>query len=177
MLAYSKKRRLFLVAKYNDRMQNVQVILVDVRSSHNVGSMFRTADALGVGKIFLTGYTPAPKDRFGRANREIAKTALGAEVSVAWESVSNAATLIKKMQAEGCEVVAVEQGLDAIDYKKFKLKKKKTTVFVFGNEIDGVPDKILTMCDKVVEIPMRGKKESLNVSVAFGVALARILNL
>lgn len=158
-------------------------VLADIRSSHNVGSMFRTADALGVEKMFLTGYTPAPKDQFGRPNREIAKTALGAETSVAWESAKSATALLRKLHEVGHKIVAVEQAPNAQDYKKLKLAKKKTAatttpaVFVFGNEVDGLPPKILELCDSIVEIPMRGKKESLNVAVAFGIALARILNL
>lgn len=151
------------------------MILDDVRSSHNVGSIFRTSDALGIGKIFLTGYTPAPKDKFGRPNKELCKVALGGEESVAWESVANTASLIKKLKADGFKIVAVEQDKRAGDYKKFKMTG--STAFVFGNEVDGLSAKIISACDEVVEIPMRGEKESLNVSVAFGIALARILNL
>lgn len=158
-----------------EKTSQAVVILDDVRSSHNVGSIFRTSDALGVSKIFLTGYTPAPKDKFGRVNRELCKVALGGEQSVAWESVATAAGVIKKLKGEGYKIVAVEQDKRAVDYKKFKMNGP--TAFVFGNEVDGLPAKIISACDDVVEIPMRGEKESLNVSVAFGIALARILNL
>jgi len=153
----------------------VVVILADIRSSYNVGSIFRTSDALGVDKIFLTGYTPAPKDAFGRVNKEIAKVALGGEVSVAWESSVNTLSVIKKLKAKGFKIVAVEQDERALDYKKFKITNP--TVFVFGNEVEGLAPKIISVCDDVLEIPMRGEKESLNVSVAFGIALARIFNL
>jgi len=153
----------------------VVVILADIRSSYNVGSIFRTSDALGVDKIFLTGYTPAPKDAFGRVNKEIAKVALGGEVSVAWESSVNTLSVIKKLKAKGFKIVAVEQDERALDYKKFKITNP--TVFVFGNEVEGLAPKIISACDDVLEIPMRGEKESLNVSVAFGIALARIFNL
>jgi len=153
----------------------VVVILADIRSSYNVGSIFRTSDALGVDKIFLTGYTPAPKDAFGRVNKEIAKVALGGEVSVAWESSVNILSVIKKLKAKGFKIVAVEQDERALDYKKFKITNP--TVFVFGNEVEGLAPKIISACDDVLEIPMRGEKESLNVSVAFGIALARIFNL
>ncbi len=155
-------------------------ILDNVRSSHNVGSMFRTADALGVEKLFLVGYTPAPRDQFGRANKEIAKVALGAEIDVPWESVKTATSLIKKLKTEkggAYHVVAVEQHAKAIDYKKCALGTKAARVaFVFGNEVDGVSEKTLALCDEIVQIPMQGKKESLNVSVAFGIALARMLD-
>jgi tRNA G18 (ribose-2'-O)-methylase SpoU len=151
------------------------VILDAIRSSYNVGSIFRTSDALGVNKIILAGYTPAPKDKFDRANGEISKVALGAEESVDWESVEDTRSVIRKLKKRGFHVVAIEQDKRATDYKKFK--KVGPTVFVFGNEVDGLSPKTIAACDEVLEIPMRGEKESLNVSVAFGIALARILKL
>lgn len=164
---------------------SIVAILDNVRSSHNVGSMFRTADALGVSELFLVGYTPTPKDQFGRVNKEIAKVALGAEESVPWESTKTMASLIKKLKSAkggGYQIVAVEQHPTAEDYKKFSVKNLKKTgasvapvAFIFGNEVDGVSEKTLKLCDHIVEIPMAGKKESLNVAVAFGIALARML--
>lgn len=156
----------------------VAVILDEIRSSHNVGSVFRTADALGLaenGKIYLAGYTPAPEDKFKRENKEISKVALGAQKTVAWEKVKTTAEAIKKLRAEGFNIVAVEQSPRSVDYKKFKIAGP--TTFIFGNEVDGVSEKILALCDEVIEIPMKGKKESLNVSVAFGISLARALHL
>ncbi len=153
----------------------VAVILNDIRSSHNVGSIFRTSDALGIDKVYLVGYTPAPKDKFNRENKEIAKVALGGEQTIAWESVKEIEPLIKKLRKEGNTIVAIEQSEKATDYKEFKVTAP--TVFIVGNEVDGVSENILKLCDDTVEIPMKGKKESLNVSVAFGVALARILEL
>ncbi len=153
----------------------VSVILNDIRSSHNVGSMFRTADGLGVDKVYLAGYTPAPKDKFNRENKEIAKVALGAEQTVAWESEKEISVLISKLKKQGNDIVAIEQSESATDYKDFKVTKP--TVFIFGNEVEGVGNDVLSKCDKVVEIPMRGEKESFNVSVAFGIVLARILDL
>jgi tRNA G18 (ribose-2'-O)-methylase SpoU len=150
----------------------VCAILENVRSSHNVGSIFRTADALGVQKIFLAGYTPAPKDKFGRINKEIAKTALGAEESVAWESVESVSKCIKGLKREEFAVVAVELHSKSSDYRKFKLKG--STVFIFGNEVDGVSEKTIKLCDEIVAVPMKGKKESLNVSVTFGIVMSRI---
>jgi len=152
-----------------------RVILHDIRSSYNVGSIFRTADALGIDTMYLTGFTPAPRDQFGRDNKEICKVALGGEKSVQWKSLKSVTSIIKKLKAEGYVVVAVEQHPRATDYKNFKVRRP--TVFIFGNEVLGISEKIISLCDEVVSIDMRGKKESLNVSVAFGIALARILNL
>ncbi len=157
------------------KSQPARIILHDIRSSHNVGSIFRTADALGIEKAYLTGFTPAPQDQFGRDNKEIIKVALGGEKSVAWEAVKNIGTVIKKLKAEGFRIVAVEQHARSVDYKKYKISKP--TVFIFGNEVNGVPEKVISLCDDVLCIDMKGKKESLNVSVAFGIALSRILNL
>lgn len=148
------------------------LILVDIRSAHNVGSIFRTADAAGVSKIFLTGYTPAPRDKFGRDRSDISKVALGAEKSVTWEHVENPLTLVKKLKGEGVQIVAVEQDKNSIDYKKFKSKElEKPIALIFGNETEGVPKNLLKLCDDIIEIPMRGMKESLNVSVSVGVIL------
>ncbi len=152
------------------------VVLHNIRSVYNVGAIFRTADAVGVSKIYLTGYTPTPFDRFGRARKDVAKSALGAEKSVWWEYVKNIDTVVKKLKNEEFEVVAVEQSKNSIDYKNFRLNKKQKIAFLFGNEVRGVSKQLLQKCDKVIEIQMRGKKESLNVSVSAGVVLFRVLN-
>ncbi len=159
---------------------SIFAVLHNIRSSHNVGSMFRTADALGIEKVFLTGYTPAPKDRFGRTNAEIAKVALGAETNLEWEAVEDVFSLLEKLRAAQVEIVSIEQDARSEDYKKYTLPadvSKSAAVFIFGNEVDGVPKEIIDISDKILEITMRGKKESLNVSVAFGIALARVLGL
>ncbi len=145
------------------------IILHNIRSAHNVGSVFRTADGAGVSKIFLTGYTPAPFDRFGREDKEILKTSLGATHTVPYESVPDIGSLLVRLRAEKVEVVAVEQTKDAIDYKKFI--PKGDTAFIFGNEITGVETDILEKVDTHIMIPMRGTKESLNVSVCVGIIL------
>ncbi|MEK7156303.1 MAG: TrmH family RNA methyltransferase [Patescibacteria group bacterium] len=161
----------------------VAVLLHNIRSTHNVGSIFRTADAAGVSRVYLTGYTPTPTDRFGRARKDIAKTALGAEKFLPWEHYAFPPRLIARLKNEGWRIVGVEQDVRARDYRKFKAKSK--TVFVFGNEVSGIPKGILKLCDAVVEIPMQGAmvrqahhprhsgrgKESLNVSVAAGIIL------
>ena len=145
------------------------VILHNVRSAHNVGSIFRTADAAGVSHIYLTGFTPTPTDRFGRTRKEIAKTALGAEKFLAWEHARSPMPLITKLKSEGWHIVGVEQNARAQNYRSHKSKEK--TLFIFGNEVQGLSKSILDACDDVLEIPMRGKKESLNVSVAAGIIL------
>ena len=150
-------------------MRGVAVLLHNIRSAHNVGSIFRTADAAGVSKIYLTGHTPAPLDRFGRVRNDIAKTALGAEKYIPWEHHAAPGRLLAKLQKEGWHIVGVEQSPRSVDYRKFRVKKP--ALFIFGNEVNGVPKSILNRCDAVVEIPMHGRKESLNVSVAAGVIL------
>lgn len=151
------------------------LILNNIRSVENVGAMFRTADAGGIDKIFLVGYTPAPVDRFGRKRNDLAKSALGAEEFVVWESVKTILPLIKKLKKDGFQIIAIEQDEKSTDYKKVKAQSKN--VFIVGAEVEGIPKNVLSQCDIVAEIPMLGKKESLNVSVSLGIALFRILNI
>ncbi len=160
-----------VMSKNNKR---IYIILHNIRSTHNVGAIFRTADALGISKIFLTGYTPTPLDRFGKERQDVGKAALGAEKTVPWEQVKNLSLLLKKLRVQGVQIIAVEQSTKAIDYKKIKVTSP--TAFIFGNEVSGLSKMVLEKCDRIAEIPMRGEKESLNVSVSVGVALFRILN-
>lgn len=154
------------------------VILHNVRSTHNVGSIFRTADAAGCEKIYLCGITPAPVDRFGRVNEKVSKVALGAEKWIAWEKVGQTIRLIDKIKKEGYKIFAVEQSSRSLPYQKIKLSKKDLakTALVVGNEIRGLSPVILRRADKILEIPMRGKKESLNVAVAFGIVAFNLIN-
>lgn len=149
--------------------KSIYLVLHNLRSAENVGAIFRTADAAGVSKIYLSGYTPRPKDQFGRINGKIAKSALGAEITVPWVGAKNVSRLIGELKEAKVKVVAVEQDKKATDYKKFKLSRP--TAFIFGNEVSGLTPSVLGHCDRIIEIPMRGKKESLNVSVAVGVVL------
>lgn len=149
--------------------KEIAVLLHNIRSAHNVGSIFRTADAAGVSKIYLTGHTPAPLDRFGRVQKEIAKTALGAEKYIPWEHHAAPVRLLAKLKKEGWHIVGVEQSAQSVDYRKFRAKQP--TLFIFGNEVNGIPKSTLNICERIVEIPMHGKKESLNVSVAAGIIL------
>lgn len=146
-----------------------QVILCDIRSHYNVGAIFRTCDAAGVGKVWLVGVTPSPKDRFGRAVPEIHKTALGAEETIPFESTTDVVATIAKLQAEGSVVVAIEQSADSVSLTDFVVPED--VVYVLGSETEGLTPEVLAAVDKVVEIPMLGLKESLNVSVACGIVL------
>lgn len=140
---------------------------------YNVGSFFRTCDATGVQKIYLTGHTPAPIDRFGRSVGAISKTALGAERTVAWEHHGDGELLVQNLKHCGVHVVALEQDNRAIDYRAFTVRYP--TALIVGSEPDGIPQDMLELCDTIVEIPMQGSKESLNVGVALGVALYHFL--
>jgi len=161
--------------KRKKESRNVSLILHNIRSVHNVGSIFRTSDAAGISKIYVTGYTPSPIDRFGKVRSDIAKTALGAEKTIPWEYIKTPITLIKKLRLEGFQVLAIEQHKNSVDYKKVKLHYP--IAILVGNEVSGISKSLLDKCDIVAEIPMRGEKESLNVGVAFGIALFRILNI
>lgn len=153
--------------------REIVLVLHDVRSAYNVGAIFRTADAAGVSHVYLAGLTPAPVDRFGRANGGIAKTALDAERFVPWSAARSTARLVGRLKKEGWTVVGVEQDARACDYRTFRPRGK--TAFVFGSEVRGLPAPLLKRCDALVEIPMRGRKESLNVAVAAGVVLFQVL--
>jgi tRNA G18 (ribose-2'-O)-methylase SpoU len=158
------------------------LILHNIRSVQNVGAMFRTADAAGINKIYLTGYTPAPLDRFGRKRKDLAKSALGAEEFVPWEFKKNLPALLRVLKREKYLIVGIEQDKKSIDYKKVSTRGGpaygwKKLAFIVGAEVTGIPKNILKQCDIIAEIPMRGKKESLNVSVALGIALFTLLKL
>lgn len=153
----------------------VFLILHNIRSVYNVGAIFRTAECAGVEKIYLAGYTPAPVDRFGRSRSDFRKAALGAEALVPWEAHKSAPSLIKKLKKEKVRVAAVEQAPRALDYKK--LRVTGPTALVLGNEVRGLSGAVLRASDVVIQIPLAGRKESLNVSVAAGIVLFRVLDL
>ena len=152
---------------------NTIAVLVNIRSAENVGAIFRTADAAGVGELLLVGYTPAPIDRFNRARKDIAKAALGAEQTIPWQTFKTLRSVQTYLKKKNYTLVAIEQDERAVDYKK--IKKSGDIAFVVGNEVTGLTKGELALVDVVAEIPMKGKKESLNVSVAFGIAVFRIL--
>ena len=156
-----------------NKIANTVLVLDNIRSAHNVGSLFRTADAVGIEKIYLCGTTPTPIDRFGRPQKEIAKVALGAEKNIASAYAKETKTVLKNLKTDGYHIIAIEQSPKAIDYKKVTIIYP--VAFVLGTEVTGLSQELLELCDVVAEIPMSGKKESLNVTVAAGVALFRIL--
>ncbi len=151
------------------------LILDDIRSAENVGSIFRTSDAIGISKIYLLGITPDPIDRFGRNRKDIAKSALGAEITIGWEHRNDKIELIKELKDSGYKIVSLEQTKDSLDYKKLSINEN--IALVVGNEVNGVSKEILELSDIKIEIPMRGGKESLNVSVATGIALFRLFDI
>ncbi|MDP1709653.1 MAG: TrmH family RNA methyltransferase [Candidatus Komeilibacteria bacterium] len=146
-------------------------VLHNIRSCHNVGSIFRTADAFGCEKIYLSGLTSTPRDIYGRENKRVAKVALGAENFLAWEHIKSTARLIDKLKKNGFIILALEQNPHSVSLADFSLEPKHKYALVLGSETEGLSPAILKRADKILEIPMLGKKESLNVSVAFGIAL------
>jgi tRNA G18 (ribose-2'-O)-methylase SpoU len=159
--------------------RNIIVILNNIRSNENVGSIFRTCDAAGVSKIILVGYTPAPIDRFGRGNKGLTKASLGAEKFVKWEKIENLKEAISILQnsSKNFIIIGVEQNKKAIDYKRIKqqVASNKHLALVFGNEVDGLSEADLRLCDVVTELPMLGHKESLNVAVCAGIVLYSLI--
>lgn len=146
------------------------VWLHNIRSVHNVGSIFRTADAVGIHHIYLSGYTPLPIDRFGRNRNDMNKIALGAEQSVSWSQLNNIPEDIIELKNDGAELVYVEQDNNSIPFNNFTSKNKTEIILAMGEETKGFSAELLPYADTIIEIPMRGEKESLNVSVAFGIA-------
>jgi 23S rRNA (guanosine2251-2'-O)-methyltransferase len=141
------------------------VVLDSIRSKNNVGSVFRTGDAFRIAHLYLCGYTPAPPDR------DIAKTSLGAEESVAWTHVQDAVALARQLKAEGYVLLSVEQADRSTPLPAFKPEAGKRYAVVFGNEVGGVDQAIVDLSDAVLEIPQYGTKHSLNIAVAAGIVL------
>lgn len=154
---------------------NTVLVLDNVRSVYNVGSIFRTGNAAGVKKIYLCGITPAPIDKKGRKRSDFAKVALGAEDTVSWEFAESVLDCVKKLQEEGNYIVSLEQDERAVDYKEVRVHKD--FALVIGSEVDGITKEVLEASDAIVEIPMLGTKESLNVTIACGIALYRLLGI
>ena len=143
----------------------VVVVLDNVRSAQNVGAFFRTGDAFAVEKIALCGITATPP------SREIHKSSLGAEFSVAWEHFATTAECVQQLKNEGYTIVAIEQIQESVMLDKFEPQQGAKYALIFGNEVDGVAQSVVDMCDEAIEIPQRGTKHSLNVSVSGGVVL------
>lgn len=145
----------------------MRLIALDIRSLHNVGSIFRSADAFSVEKLYLCGITGVPP------RKEIAKTALGSEHRVVWEYREDIYILINELKKEGYRVVSLETGIRSIPLTDYS-PENENIVLIVGNEVEGIPTSVLDVCDQILNIPMIGEKKSLNVSVATGIALFAI---
>lgn len=152
-----------------------RVVLDNLRSVYNVGSIFRTSNAVGVEKIYLCGTTPTPLDKKGERRKDFAKVALGAEDTVEWEYIENTFDCVKKLKEENYYIVAFEQSEKSVDYKDVDVNGKDKVAFIIGAEVTGISKDVIDQTDVVAEIPMLGTKESLNVTIAFGIAVYRIL--
>lgn len=143
----------------------VVVVLDNIRSMHNVGSVFRTADAFLLQGLYLCGYTPRPP------HRDIHKTALGATETVHWQYTATAVEAVQQLKNEGYQVYAVEQVQNSMPLQRFNAMPHQPVAVVFGNEVSGVEETVLKLCDGCIEIPQLGMKHSLNISVAAGIVL------
>lgn len=156
---------------------DIVLIAHNLRSAHNIGSLLRTADGLGVSKVYLTGYTPYPTAPHDsrlphmqlKITNHIHKTALGAEKSQAWEHNSDIIHLLENLQSDGYQLIALEQAPTSVPLPDFKVASK--VALVVGNEVEGLENDVLNSCQTIVEIPMKGQKESFNVVQAAAMAL------
>ncbi|PIQ77330.1 RNA methyltransferase [Candidatus Peregrinibacteria bacterium CG11_big_fil_rev_8_21_14_0_20_46_8] len=152
------------------------IILDNIRSKHNVGSIFRTSDACGgIEKIFLCGITPLPIDKWGKTNTGLTKVSLGAESYIPWEHADDAESVIDRLKRDGYQILALELSPNATPYSHIKIQKNERAALILGGEVTGLLPEILAQADQVVAIPMHGRKESLNVAVAFGIVAYGIL--
>ncbi|MEO6219255.1 MAG: RNA methyltransferase [Ginsengibacter sp.] len=147
----------------------VIVILENIRSAYNVGSVFRTADAFLIEAIYICGYTAKPP------HKEITKTALGAQNSVGWKYFENAKLAITDLKRQGYKINAIEQATNSLPLGKFPELNQNKFAFIFGNEVSGVEQETIEICDGCIEIPQFGMKHSLNISVAAGIVLWEIV--
>lgn len=146
------------------------VVLDNVRSGHNAGSVFRTCDAFGIQTIYLCGITPCPP------NREVMKTALGSTESVNWEHFADTKVILEKLKQQGNQIVFAEHTTESIPLQTFMPDSEQRYVFVFGNEVEGIRNDLLSLADQIIEIPQFGTKHSFNVSVAAGIILWHVWN-
>lgn len=149
------------------------VVLHNIRSIHNVASIFRTADAVGVEKVYLCGITPTPVDRMGKYRSQFIKVSLGSERTVDYEKKVSTSRTIDELKKDGYLIISIEQYKKSTPYHKFKTRKRKIAL-ILGSEVAGLSDRILKKSDEILEIPMEGKKESLNVAIAFGIVAYKL---
>lgn len=165
---------------YTISMRDIIVIAHDLRSCHNVGSLLRTAEGIGVSKVYLTGFTPYPiKNTDSRLphiaqklHKQIHKTALGAEENIVWEQNEDVLLVLKRLKEEGYTIIALEQGKNSIPMPMYNPPVK--IALLLGREVEGVDSTLVDVCDEIIEIPMSGKKESFNVIQAAAMALYHI---
>ncbi len=150
------------------------LILENLRSVENTASIFRTAEGLGVSKIVLVGTTPAPVDRFGRKRKDFAKVSLGSEDTIGWSYAKEIKSELEELKSRGFQIIALEQHRNSKPLQAVSSKPQAFALIV-GNEVNGVSKEVLDTVDEIVEIPMRGQKESLNVSVSTGIALFMLI--
>lgn len=141
------------------------IILDNIRSLNNIGAVFRTSDAFLIKKIYLCGITATPP------HKDIQKTALGATDSVSWEYAQNTIEVLDKLKSEGVFIASIEQAENAISLSDFSLTKETTYAVIFGNEVKGVSQEVVSKSDAVIEIPQHGTKHSLNISVSAGIVI------
>lgn len=153
------------------------LVLDNIRSVYNVGSMFRTANACAIDEIILSGITPTPLDNKGRPRSDFAKVALGAEKIANWRHVEEIGQVMEELKQGGYFSIAIEQSERAVDYKTISLEGREKVAFIVGSEVDGIQHNVLEKASVIAEIPMLGTKESLNVTIALGIALYRILGI
>ena len=150
------------------------LILHNIRSAQNIGAMFRTSEAIGIDKIILSGYSATPTDRFGRPEKKIIKSALGSEKLVEWQYSENIENTLGEYKEKGYRIAAVEQTSNSVDYKDYAPQENQ--IIIMGNEVDGVEEGLLMLADDVLELPMKGEKESLNVATCCGIVLYRLFD-
>ena len=164
-LKNSELNRISIEEFKNSSKTPIKVLLDNIRSAHNVGSIFRSCDAFLIDEIILCGITAKPP------NKEIRKTALGSTDSVKWSYFENIQDAILKLKKEKYQIISIEQADKSTELENFKIKSEKKYAIIFGNEINGVNQKVIDMSDDVVEIPQFGTKHSFNVSVSVGIVI------
>ena len=164
-LKNSELNRLSLTDFKNSDKTPLLVVLDNIRSLNNIGSVFRTCDAFAIEKVYLCGITAQPP------HNDINKTALGATESVAWEYATDVLTIINKLKADGVKIIAIEQAENSVALQDFELAKNQKYAVIFGNEVKGIQQSLVNAADYCVEIPQVGTKHSLNISVSCGVVL------
>jgi tRNA G18 (ribose-2'-O)-methylase SpoU len=164
-LSMDSLNRLSKETFHQSNKNKIYIIVDQVRSGLNIGSIFRSADAFRIEKIFLTGFSPLPP------NKEILKTALGATDTVAWEHHSDALSLVHSLKQNNIKVFAIEQTQNSIPLHHFSFDTQDSIALILGNEVDGVQQNLIDACDGTLEIPQFGTKHSLNVAVCAGIAI------